>query len=272
MTSQAGILSPVPAHATFLRLVRRPDVSPADALRPWLQEPHPEHRIVGLGASLLAGLGRDGPPPIPADTGMPSTPGDLWVRVHGDDPGEVLHRVRALPLGAWIVDDRTDAFRFGPSLDLSGYEDGTENPTGADAEQAALASDGSSVLAVQRWVHDLDAFAAMGRARQDATFGRDRDSNDELDDAPPSAHVKRTAQEGFSPEAFVVRRSMPWRDARGAGLVFLAFGRSLDAFAAQCRRMAGLDDGIRDALFDWTRPVDGATYWCPPLREGRLHV
>lgn len=203
---------------------------------------------------------------------MPSTPGELWVRVHGEDPGEVLHRVRALPLDAWIVDDRTDAFRYGPSLDLTGYEDGTENPTGDDAVGAAFASDGSSVVAVQRWEHDLDGFAAMGRARQDHTFGRDRVSNEELDDAPPSAHVKRTAQEGFSPEAFVVRRSMPWRDDRGTGLVFIAFGHTLDAFSALCRRMSGLDDGVRDALFDFTRPVDGATYWCPPLQEGRLHV
>ena len=48
--------------------------------------------------------------------------------------------------------------------------------------------------------------------------------NEELEDAPESAHVKRTAQEDFEPEAFVVRRSMPWADATSEGLEFVAFG------------------------------------------------
>lgn len=90
--------------------------------------------------------------------------------------------------------------------------------------------------------------------------------------SPASAHVKRTAQESFAPEAFVVRRSMPWNDDRQAGLLFLAFGHSLDAFEAQLRRMAGLEDGISDALFRFSKPVSGGYYWCPPLREGRLDL
>jgi hypothetical protein len=35
-----------------------------------------------------------------------------------------------------------------------------------------------------------------------------------------------------------------------AGLMFVAFGKSHDAFEAQMRRMAGLDDGILDACSD----------------------
>ena len=31
----------------------------------------------------------------------------------------------------------------------------------------------------------------------------------EIDEAPESAHVKRTAQESFDPEAFILRASMP---------------------------------------------------------------
>lgn len=49
----------------------------------------------------------------------------------------------------------------------------------------------------------------MPRQQQDHTIGRERDSNEEIDDAPESAHVKRTTQESFEPEAFVLRRSMP---------------------------------------------------------------
>jgi putative iron-dependent peroxidase len=105
------------------------------------------------------------------------------------------------------------------------------------------------------------------------TIGRRRDDNVELADAPPSAHVKRTAQESFAPEAFVVRRSMPWAEGAHAGLVFVAFGRSFDAFEAQLRRMVGGEDGISDALFRFTRPLTGAYYWCPPVTsQGRIDL
>ena len=82
--------------------------------------------------------------------------------------------------------------------------------------------------------------------------------------------MKRTAQESFEPEAFVLRRSMPWTDASRAGLVFVAFGSNLDAFERQLHRMAGLDDGIVDGLFSFTRPLSGSYFWCPPVTGGRV--
>ncbi len=36
--------------------------------------------------------------------------------------------------------------------------------------------------------------------------------------------------------------------------------------------MVGAEDGIADALFTFTRPVSSAYFWCPPLRENRLHL
>jgi putative iron-dependent peroxidase len=65
---------------------------------------------------------------------------------------------------------------------------------------------------------------------------------------------------------------MPWADATQAGLMFVAFGKSLDAFDAQLKRMAGAEDGIVDALFSFTRPVTGAYYWCPPVRGKKLDL
>jgi len=113
----------------------------------------------------------------------------------------------------------------------------------------------------------------MTQHEQDATFGRRREDNEEMDDAPPSAHVKRTAQESFDPEAFVLRRSMPWAEGARAGLVFVAFGRAFDAFEAQMRRMVGEEDAVTDALFRFTRPLTGAYFWCPPLAvDGRLDL
>ncbi|MDB5752464.1 MAG: Dyp-type peroxidase, partial [Ramlibacter sp.] len=177
-----------------------------------------------------------------------------------------------------------DAFRHrhdetsGFGHDLTGFEDGTENPKGEQAVEAAIAHglgdalDGSSYVAVQQWVHDLDAFEELAGQERDFHIGRRLDDNEELDDAPQTAHVKRTAQESFDPEAFVLRRSMPWLHGLQAGLMFVAFGRSHQAFEQQLRRMAGLDDGITDAMFKISRPVTGAYFWCPPMRAGRLDL
>ena len=103
-------------------------------------------------------------------------------------------------------------------------------------------------------------------------IGRRISDNEEIADAPQSAHVKRTAQEDFQPPAFLLRRSMPWSDAAQAGLVFVAFARSFDAMEAQLRRMIGAEDGVSDALFRFTRPISGAYFWCPPQRDGRLDL
>jgi putative iron-dependent peroxidase len=84
--------------------------------------------------------------------------------------------------------------------------------------------------------------------------------------------VQRTAQESFSPEAFVLRRSMPWAEGNRCGLVFVAFGASLRPFEAQLARMVGCEDGLVDDLFSFTRPIDSASYWCPPMLNGQLDL
>jgi putative iron-dependent peroxidase len=171
-----------------------------------------------------------------------------------------------------------DGFRYKSGFDLSGYEDGTENPKGAAAVKAAVSAgqgsglDGGSFVAVQQWIHNLDTFEAMTAHKQDHTIGRRKHDNKELGNAPASAHVKRTAQESFNPPAFVLRRSMPWAEAQQAGLVFVAFGNSFDAFNALLRRMVGAEDGIVDALFTFTRPLSGSYFWCPPMKRGHLDL
>lgn len=286
MTAQPSILADVPRHAAFLFLDRASQASAATVIEQLAAHTHADHLLIGLGSTLLASLEveipgmRPHPTLVAPGAAMPRTPSDVLVRISGDDPGEVLHRERAVlaALDTLTVVDRVEAFLFGESRDLTGYEDGTENPEGDERAKVAFQSglgeglDDSSVVAVQRWVHDLDAFAAMPSHQQDHTFGRERVSNEELDDAPESAHVKRTAQEDFDPEAFIWRRSMPWRDHRGAGLVFVSFSATLDPFEALSRRMMGEDDGVVDALFSFTRPVTGASYWCPPLSGARLDL
>lgn len=77
-------------------------------------------------------------------------------------------------------------------------------------------------------------------------MGGDLESNEELEDAPESTHVKRTAQESYDPEAFMLRRSMPWAKAHAQGLEFVAFGELLDRYERVLHRMLGLDDGLVD--------------------------
>ena len=288
MTSiQPGILAPVPPLARYLTFQLAPGGDAGRALAHLAAQADPALTVVGVGRSMVLALGRDLPGlrdfPARSAAGidLPATPAALWCWLRGEDRGELLHRSRAIvaAIGDACVPDATvDAFRYGSGRDLTGYEDGTENPEG-DAALAAAALggagaglDGSSFVAVQQWLHDLGRFDAMDRGEQDAMVGRRRDDNEEIDDAPESAHVKRTAQESFEPEAFVLRRSMPWADGSRAGLVFTAFGRNFDAFEAQMRRMVGEEDGITDALFRFTRPLTGAYFWCPPVARGRLDL
>jgi len=286
-TSQSGILAPVPGHARYLEFGAVPDADHAAALRDLAALSVDEGLVVGLGAGLVQGLGQAVDPlrAFPALSGpgceVPSTQADLWCWLRGDDRGAILHRGRTFVervQPAFHCDRLVDGFKYDRGLDLSGYEDGTENPEGDDAVAAAIwghagpGLDGSSFVAVQRWRHDLDHFADFDQGTRDNIIGRRLSDNEELDDAPASAHVKRTAQESFEPEAFVLRRSMPWADAGGEGLMFVAFGKSLDAYEAQMRRMAGLEDGIVDGLFRFSRPLSGGYFWCPPVADGTLDL
>ncbi len=284
---QTGILEALPAQGRYLTFSALPQRDYRAALRALSELADGRQCVVGLGASLVRALGRDvaGLHAFAGIVGpgldVPATPAALWVWLRGDDRGELVHRTRAVLAalgGALQLEQLVDGFRHDGGRDLSGYEDGTENPSGDAALQAAFVAgqgaglDGGSFVAVQMWLHDLDRLDRLSPRQQDDAIGRRRSDNVELEDAPPSAHVKRTAQESFEPEAFMWRRSMPWADGLRCGLMFVAFGKSFAAFEVQLQRMVGAQDGIVDALFGFTRPVTGAYFWCPPMRDGRLDL
>ncbi|HUO55114.1 MAG TPA: Dyp-type peroxidase [Rhodoblastus sp.] len=189
---------------------------------------------------------------------------------------DLSQKVLGLLEEGFELSDAVYTFAYG-GRDLTGYEDGAENP-GPDARVAvaSAAADSatpcSSFVAVQRWAHDLSHFNAQAPERRDNIIGRRRDDNEELADAPASAHVKRSAQESFAPAAFMWRRSMPWATNDGQGLEFIAYGAWLDPFERMMMRMAGLEDGVSDALFTFSRPVNGGYYWRPPLKAGLLDL
>ena len=289
MTCQAAILDDVPGvgrYVYFELASARPDDLRAGLARLKTLTDGVQV-LVGLGPKLVQLLGSQVPGLHDfvalhyAGVDVPATSAALCCWLRGDDRGELLHLTRQLQQAlapGFMLGQVVDAFRYGSGRDLTGYEDGTENPAGDAAAAAALLQgagaglDGSSFMVVQQWQHDLDAFDAMSPTLQDHSIGRRRSDNEELDDAPASAHVKRTAQESFEPAAFILRRSMPWTLGPQSGLMFVAFGCSFDAYEVLLRHMLGLDDGVLDGLFGISRPITGANFWCPPMHGGQLDL
>lgn len=284
--AQPGILAPPPAAGRSLTFRLLPEAHPRGALSVLATRWDPSWGVLGFGVPLIASLRAtvSGLRVFPALAGpgltVPSTQQAVWAFLRGDDRGVLVDRTR--DIAAWLsecgaLDDALDTFLYDGGRDLTGYEDGTENPKDDDALAAALVAEGdgfagSSFVAVQRWEHDLARFRAFSAERRDATVGRRITDNAEFDDAPPSAHVKRTAQESFDPPTFMLRRSHPFARGEAEGLEFIAYGADLDRYERTLRHMTGADDGIVDALFTFSRPVTGGYYWCPPVREGRLDL
>lgn len=286
-STQPGILQNLPPFSRYLTFSIQSTSELNNCLQEMIKLVDGENLVIGLGQSLVLALGGniDGLRPFPVITSsgidIPSTPCALWCWFRGSDRGEIFHQSRLISSilsPTFKLDDCIDSFTFDGNRDLSGYEDGTENPQGEEARKVAIVEsrgkglDGSSFVAVQKWLHDFDTFDAMNTSTQDDTIGRHVSNNEEFDEAPTSAHVKRSAQESFTPEAFMLRRSMPWAENMSGGLNFVAFGQTLNAFEAILNRMSGSEDDIPDALFDFTLPVSGSYFWCPPMQDGELDL
>jgi porphyrinogen peroxidase len=284
--SQPAILAPPAAVGRSLTFRIAPGTDVRSALRCLRDGLSIDCGVVGFGEPLVLALGKTIPGlrTFPAMSGaacsVPSTQEAICVLLRGADRGivfDLTQRIRELVANAFLLVDSNDTFTYHGGRDLTRFEDGTENPKDDLAVKAALVAEGehlrgSSFVAVQRWVHDLVRFRSFEEERREMLIGRRAESNEEIEDAPPSAHVKRAAQESFDPEAFMVRRSMPWASATEEGLEFIAHVESLDRYERVLHRMIGRDDGIVDGLFSFSRPVTGGYYWCPPVEDGKLDL
>jgi porphyrinogen peroxidase len=284
--SQPGILSAPRAFGRSVSLQLQPGADPQAALRRLQGTWRSAGAVLGVGEPLARALGKriDGLRTFPGlsgvGCGVPSTQCALWLFVNDGDRSAVFDRSEllcGLLRPDFVVESAVDTFVYAGGRDLTGYEDGTENPKAEAAVAAAIVQDagalsGGSFVAVQRWVHDLQRFTAWPKDARDAAIGRERDGNAELSDAPPSAHVKRAAQESFDPPAFMLRRAMPFATGDSQGLEFIAYGSSLDAFERVLVRMLGIEDGVSDALLSFSRPVTGGYYFCPPLAGEALDL
>jgi porphyrinogen peroxidase len=228
-------------------------------------------RDIPLGLEPFQPIGRLGGHHAPA------TQHDLWLWINGSSQDVVFEHVRAAAAAIETVAQLASeqvAFVHRDSRDLTGFLDGTANPTLLEAPMAALVPDGqpgaggSHVLAM-RWVHDLGAFHALAVADQEHVIGRTKAESIELDDEskPATAHIARVEiEDETGVELPIYRRSVPYGTVAEHGLYFVAFAADRARFETMLGRMFGTaGDRQRDRLTDFSRPVTGAYYYAPPL-------
>jgi putative iron-dependent peroxidase len=103
---------------------------------------------------------------------------------------------------------------------------------------------------VQQWTHDAAAFEGISVEEQEKVIGRNKQTSIELDEEVrgPQSHVSRTVIEVNGVEQHIFRRNSPYGTATDHGTMFIGFSCDQQRLARMLNRMAGAEDGIRDAL------------------------
>jgi len=210
---------------------------------------------------------------------MPATQHDLWVWVAGHAYHTVFDVAReaiaALAPFARLAME-VAGWTYKESRDLTGFIDGTENPPLSEAPEVALIPDGSpgaggSVVLIQQWTHDVTAFEALAVEEQEKVIGRTKATSIELAEEVrgPQSHVSRTVIEEQGVEQHIFRRNTPFGTATEHGTMFIGFSCDQQRLIRMLARMAGAEDGIRDALTRYTTAVSGAYYFVPSVEALR---
>ncbi|MFG2651273.1 Dyp-type peroxidase [Streptomyces sp. NPDC048436] len=242
--------------------------------------------VVGIGSAAWDRL-FDGPPPQRLHPFVelngerhcaPSTPGDLLfhVRARRMDLCFELSRLLGERLrGAASVVDEVHAFKYFDERDLLGFVDGSENPEGQVATEAAFIGDedpefaGGSYVTIQKYLHDLVAWNELPAAEQDKAIGRRKSDNVELPDdvKPEDSHVAlNTITDEKGNERKIVRENMPFGQVgRGEfGTFFIGYSRTPDVTEQMLRNMfIGRRPGVHDRLLDFSTAVTGCLFYVP---------
>jgi porphyrinogen peroxidase len=206
---------------------------------------------------------------------MPATQADAFVWFASasydlifDLGGEA---VKALSPLATLVRE-CSGWSYRHSRDLTGFEDGTENPTLYEAPAVALIESGSpgeggSILLFQQWRHDWPAWSGLDQGRQERIIGRTKPDSVELSEQamPADSHVARTTLEVGGVELPIFRRNVPYGNVSDHGTLFIGFAAEQRRLHDMLKQMAGADGGPRDALTRFTTPLTGAYYFCPSV-------
>jgi len=205
---------------------------------------------------------------------MPATQHDavLWISGSAYDVVFDVARAAIAELACLAtVAEETSSWPYRHDRDLTGFVDGTENPSLVDAPELVLIPDGrpgagGTILLLQKWVHDAPAWEALPDEAQERVMGRTKPDSVELEDKPPDSHVASTDQERFGK---IFRRNMPYGTVMDHGTMFVGFTAEQRPLAAMLEEMAGQGDGPRDALTLYTRPLTGAYYFVPSTESVR---
>ena len=171
------------------------------------------------------------------------------------------------------VAEETSSWPYRHDRDLTGFIDGTENPTLIDAPEVVLVPEGTpgaggTILLLQKWAHDAAAWESLPVAEQEHVIGRTKPDSVELEDKPADSHVASTDQDALRqdlPAEHAVRhRHRPRHDVR-----------RLQRRAAAARRDAREHGRARRRharrAHRYTRPLTGAYYFVPST-ESLLQV
>jgi porphyrinogen peroxidase len=198
---------------------------------------------------------------------LPATQHDLviWLTGSGYDVVFDLSRAVANGLaGAATVANEIVGWPYHHDLDLTGFIDGTENPTLVEATSVALIPTGSpgeaaSVLLLQQWEHDAAAWEALSESEQEAVIGRRKRDSEELDPKPETSHVAKTDQDDFGQ---IFRRNIAYGSLTRHGTIFVGFSAEQKILVGMLESMVGRA-GPPDALTGFTKALTGAYYVIP---------
>jgi putative iron-dependent peroxidase len=170
--------------------------------------------------------------------------------------------------------DETHGFRYFDDRDLLGFVDGTENPRGSAALNAALvgaedaAFAGGSYVIIQKYLHDMGKWNALATEEQERIIGRKKLSDIELSDAvkPASAHNALTSIVEDGAEVKILRDNMPFgQPSQGEfGTYFIGYSRSPRTTEQMLENMfIGRPPGNYDRILDFSRAVTGSLLFAP---------
>jgi putative iron-dependent peroxidase len=199
---------------------------------------------------------------------MPATQHDALVWLSGSAYDVVFDMARTVIqnlASQATLGEETSSWSYRHDRDLTGFIDGSENPTLLDAPDAALLPEGTpgaagSVLLLQKWKHKTADWEALPVERQEHIMGRTKPDSIELENKPSDSHVARTDQDEFG---HIFRRNMPYGKVDDHGTVFVGFSAEQNRLARMLESMAGLVTGTRDALTRFTQPLTGSYYFVP---------
>jgi putative iron-dependent peroxidase len=203
---------------------------------------------------------------------MPATQHDAVLWLSGSAYDVVFETARAAITelaGLASVSEETSSWPYLHDRDLTGFIDGSENPTLVEAPSVVLVPDGSpgasgTILLLQKWAHDAHAWEALAVDEQEQVIGRTKADSIELEDKAATSHVASTDQERFGD---IFRRNMPYGTVTDHGTMFVGFASERRPLQTMLESMAGLATGERDALTRYTQALTGAFYFVPSIES-----